>query len=156
MIHALMDLPLFGQHTPLNVNAHVPVMGEVLFNKDFLPGAVVCPSAASLVNTNSDFTSTPWLKMYPREVTLFVTLTENIEGEMETGGTQFLRPVMQHRLEEQRRRIKVSQLLCQCGYRVKHIDDTGSVMDIAHRIIDEIRLTQRNILEIQQAMNAAE
>jgi hypothetical protein len=149
-VHALLDIPAVGRTLPTQSAAvHMYMMLELQRTFDFLPALVVAPSLVTSVAVNDrPFSSIDWQRFYPMDKTLFITLQENIEAEMKTEGTRVFAPI--HRFGKRQRFIDVSRELGKRGYRTKCIDDMGSAMDIAHKVLDEIRLTQRNIIEIAE------
>jgi hypothetical protein len=127
------------------------MMSELAKMFEFLPSLVVCPSLVTHVVMRPEIMrSIAWDKLYPVANTVFINLAENIEAELKTEGTQYLRPTMGARFQRQEQQVSVSKHLGQLGYRAKTISDFGSSMDIAHLILDEIRLTQRNVLELER------
>jgi hypothetical protein len=149
-VHALLDIPAVGRTLPAQSPAvHMYMMLELQRAFDFLPSLVVAPSLVTSVAVHGrSFESIDWQRFYPMDRTIFITLQENICAEMKTEGTHVLAPL--HRFGKSQRFIDVSRELGKLGYRTKCIDDMGGAMDIAHRVLDEIRLTQRNILEIAE------
>ena len=157
-VHALLDIPAVGRDMPAdNPLPHLYMMREMCRMVDFLPSLVVSPSIATYANQNLPLLDRVNLEaIYPKERTVFINLARNISSEIKTEGIHNLRAVLGPEFTKQSRQIEVSRCLGQMGYRAKTIDDLGGVMDIAHLILDEIRLTQRRVLEIEKGRRQSE
>lgn len=157
-VHALMDIPAIGRNIPpAKPLVHMHMMEETKRVFDYLPSLVVVPSlATSVAMFGLDISRIRLEAVYPKDKTLFITLIENIDAEMKTEGTSVYAPLMSPRFERKRRFIEASQQFGRMGYRTKCIDDMGAVIDTVHRVIEEIRLTQRNILELEKKRRSEE
>lgn len=147
-IQALMDIPAVGRFMPQHEQAYELVLSELCRLKTYLPSLLVSPSNVSLVASGKVlFEKVPWRAIYPEERTLFVVVTENVMDELKTEGSEFLYTLMGPRVKEQEEIVKVIGKLGQMGYRTKTIPVHGTQLDLAKRVIQEIRLTRRNIME---------
>ena len=150
-VGALMGIPCVGRGIPPIPAAHALVAGEVSRLHEYLPGLIFAPSAASAVALGKrDFADFPWRAMYPQEISLFVTLTENINAEIKTGGTEVFRHMYNSRLLLNKNLVSVSGMIGGLGYRTRVIDDMRSHDAIVKKIMADIRLTRRNQLEVLQ------
>jgi len=137
---------------PQHETAYEIVLPEIIRIGQYLPSIIVSPSSVALVACDKvKFEQVRWESMYPQSKTLFITLTEDVKAELRTEGSDFMYSLMGPRLKEQEDIISVSTRLGQRGYRTKSIPYHSTQLDVAKRVIQEIRLTRRNIMEEERA-----
>lgn len=153
-VHAFLDIPAVGRGITAPT-LHVQFMREIQRVFEFVPAMVVCPTLVTYCYEYPSMVSEiAWDKIYPKDKTLFISLAENISADIETEGTHHLTPLYRSLMRREAGKATVSMELAKLGYRSKIISDIGSRMDIIGKVLAEIRLTQRNILEIEKERRA--
>jgi hypothetical protein len=159
-VSAILDIPtvrsgrnLAGTPWPAEIRAcnDALVMTTIHQVKDYLPSVVFDRSQVSVCAYNKEawdnFDNYPWELYYPKDRTVFITLTDDIERTIKSEGEEVYRPLMIQRIHEQRRFVILAEYLGKMGYRTTVIPASDGPVVTYHRVIDYIRAMQLDILE---------